>query len=221
MAGWASRQLHLIVDPVFPAQGSDGVRDHPLMAIGVPDVPARLVFEPEGRAPRATGIPEEAEAPISLVIPRATMRGATARGAASCCIEPVEVGGRPRLLMLTCATAEPLRVNGHAAPRVCLLEEGDQILLSDDTLLHLTVYNRPPIGPADDEVIGRECLLCRTRLLKGSTVYTCACGALFHFHFSQNGAEEPLECAKLIPECTRCLQSIVLTEGFAHVPDPR
>ena len=136
-------------------------------------------------------------------------------------IEPLPDGPHPRLLLLTPQGAAAPTVNGHGAPRVCLLRVGDQVLLDDGRLLHVTAYSTPMIGPPTEQQIGARCPVCRTPITKkNARVFTCPCGSVMHH---DDPADTPsdicLECATISSECLACHQQICLSGGFQYVPD--
>ncbi len=152
--------------------------------------------------------------PESLVTPTAS------NGALM--IEPLPDGPHPRLLLLTPNGAAAPTVNGHGAPRVCLLRVGDQLLLDDGRLLHVTAYSTPMIGPPTEQQIGGPpCPVCRTPILKkNARVFTCPCGSVAHFDDPADTAHDAcLECATIPSECLVCKEPISLCGGFRYVPD--
>jgi hypothetical protein len=179
---------------------------------------------PAGTPPRVlqtVRVPEAA----SYLRPGAPARGLVATSAAeegSLVIEPLVDGSAPRLLLLAPRGATAPTINGRSAPRVCLLRVGDQILLEDGRLLHLTAFQRPQIGPATEQQVGERCHVCRTPIKQGDRVFTCPCGrGVMHYDApSGHGQDENerLECATLPSECPICRRSISLSEGFDHAP---
>jgi hypothetical protein len=199
-------EVHLIIDPLFGPGRPDAVSDagrNPadapgLLTIPLPDGPGYLSL-------RAGGKPLLTKEPPSV---------------ACLLVEAIHDGARPRMLLL-CPTGGPrVRVNGQSAPRVAMLRVGDQLLLTDACLLHVTVFNRPRIGPPREEQIGLECPLCRTPIARDDEVYSCTGNCTLHH---RSAPKEPVgtvvECAKIAAECPGCTRPIVLTEGFTYVPD--
>ncbi len=136
-------------------------------------------------------------------------------------IEPLPDGPHPRLLLLTPSGAAAPTVNGHGAPRVCLLRVGDQLLLDDGRLLHVTAYSKPIIGPPTEQQIGARCPVCRTPITKeNARVFTCTCGSVAHYDDpADTGNDSCLECATIPSDCLVCQEPISLCEGFRYVPD--
>ncbi len=136
-------------------------------------------------------------------------------------IEPLPDGPHPRLLLLTPSGAAAPTVNGRSAPRVCLLRVGDQLLLDDGRLLHVTAYSKPIIGPPTEQQIGARCPVCRTPITKkNARVFTCPCGSVVHYDDPADTTNDNcLECATISSECLACHHRIRLSEGFVHVPE--
>jgi hypothetical protein len=136
-------------------------------------------------------------------------------------IEPLPAGPRPRLLLLTPNGALAPAINGHRATRVCLLRVGDQLLLDDGRLLHVTAYSTPRIGPPTEQQIGAHCPVCRTPVTrKHVRVFTCPCGSVAHYDDPADTANDNcLECATIPRECLVCHLEICLSGGFQYVPD--
>lgn len=174
-----------------------------------------------GRQPRVletVRVPPDA---VSFLDPGAPAAGLVRMDAAAgrWMLEPLVDGPHPRLLLLAPRGTEPPTVNGRGAPRVCLLRVGDQLLLVDGRLLHVTAYDRPRTGTASDEQTGRHCAFCRTPVEKGARVFTCPCGEVLHHDDPDRTTHaDPLECAKLVRECRTCRRPIHLSGGFLHVP---
>lgn len=136
-------------------------------------------------------------------------------------IEPVADGPRSRLLLVAPRNAPAPRVNGRRAPRICLLRTGDQLLLADGRLLHLTAFHNPPIDAATEQQAGIRCLICRTPVKAGSRVFCCpSCDSLMHCDDpAEAGDGDRLECAKLPSSCPGCRHPMKLDGGFDYVPD--
>ena len=136
-------------------------------------------------------------------------------------IEPRPDGPHPRLLLLTPDGAAAPTVNGHGVPRVCLLRIGDQLLLDDGRLLHVTAHSTPRIGPPTEQQIGALCPVCRTPIKKKHVrVFTCTCGSVVHYDDPADTTNDNcLECATIPGECLVCHHPIRLVGGFEYVPD--
>ena len=135
-------------------------------------------------------------------------------------VEPLPAGPHPRLLLLTPQGAATPTVNGRSAPRVCLLRVGDQLLMEDGRLLHVTAYSTPMIGPATEQQVGSRCPVCLTPIKQDARVFTCPCGSVTHYDDAAGTpADERLECATIPSECLLCRHPIHLKGGYIHVPD--
>jgi hypothetical protein len=66
--------------------------------------------------------------------------------AASLVVEPLRLGAEWRLVVARPAS-HPLRVNGLRAPRVQVLQVGDQLQIHPGFVLHVTLYREPQIVP--------------------------------------------------------------------------
>jgi hypothetical protein len=134
-------------------------------------------------------------------------------------IEPLTGGPQPRLLLLTPPAAGAATVNGRTAPCVCLLRVGDQWLLDDSRLLHVTAFDTPRIGPAIGLEDGVVCPVCRTPFSQDGRVFTCPCGRTLHYDDDDVTEDRRLLCVLLASECSNCRRPINLNGGFRYVPD--
>jgi hypothetical protein len=125
---------------------------------------------------------------------------------------------QPQLLLISPANLRA-RVNGQPAPRVAVLRVKDQIQVRPDYLLHVTLYNRPVIGPPPATAVGKECPICRGRLTADTTVYLCpGCATFVHCEGEEKGGER-LECVHLSSNCPVCGAAVELQEGYAYIPE--
>jgi hypothetical protein len=133
-------------------------------------------------------------------------------------VEQVTQRRQPRLLLVRVG-ASRAAINGLPAPQFILLKERDSLRLDEDFLLHVTVYNRPAIGPAPAEWIGKECPVCRVPFTASSRCYICACGTVMHC--DDNGKEDGLQCAQLRVRsgCPACQRPVVLEPGYSYLPE--
>ena len=135
-------------------------------------------------------------------------------------IEPLGDDRQPLLLLLTPPGVGVPTVNGRRATRVCLMRVGDQLLLDDGRLLHLTAFDTPRVGEPSDQQLGVPCPVCRTPIDKDARVYSCPCGSTLHYDDSTDaGDNDRLLCATLASECMSCRRPINLNGGFRYVPD--
>jgi hypothetical protein len=134
-------------------------------------------------------------------------------------LEPIRQDNQ-RFLLLVSPPGHESRVNGIPAPRAAALQIRDQIRLNEDFILHVSIYERPYVGPPQDVHMDVECPLCRIRIAAGTSgVCECPnCGAVLHCEGPEKSADERLECGRLTAECPRCGQPIKLKPGFAYVP---
>ena len=132
-------QLHLVIDPalaVTPAAESV-VGEPPAQVLQTLRLPAGVSFLRPNAASRE--LLHETSDPRSLIL------------------EPQPDGPQPRLLLLAPRGIPAPTVNGRRAPRVCLLRVGDQLLLDDGRLLHLTAYDEPRVGPLAEQQADLRC----------------------------------------------------------------
>ncbi len=135
-------------------------------------------------------------------------------------IEPLPRGPQPRLLLLAGRGVPAPTVNGRSAPRVCLLRVGDQVLLDDGRLLHVTAFHSPQIGPHAEQSAGPLCPICRAPFGPGRRVFTCPCGSKMHYDDPADiPRDECLLCATFADACGKCHRPIHLSGGFQYVPD--
>ncbi|HOX57293.1 MAG TPA: hypothetical protein P5205_11660 [Candidatus Paceibacterota bacterium] len=132
-------------------------------------------------------------------------------------IEQVAQGWQTRLLLVA-ARSGRVHVNGLPAPRFSLLKERDTLRLDGDSLVHVTVFNRPVIGPAPAASLGSECPVCRVRFAASIRCYICACGNPTHF---EEGGDDCLQCALLRVRsgCPYCGRPMVLEPGYTYLPE--
>ncbi|MCI0456192.1 MAG: hypothetical protein L0Z62_04325 [Gemmataceae bacterium] len=131
-------------------------------------------------------------------------------------LEPVSHRGQDYLLVIAPRDA---RCNGQRLPRVALLGIKDALQLDGHTL-HLTVFHRPRVGPPAPDIIGHECPLCRLPFVAETRVYLCPhCDTPLHCEGEEKPPDERLECVYLGSDCPGCHRPIVLTEGYAYLPE--
>lgn len=195
-----TQQFHLILDPLFAGGDDEQPRRAPrrkvLQAIPLPDHPVALTTDGNG----ATRLVPAGEGQGHSVI-----------------LEPVRHSDRWRLLFMAPPVPAGERINGLPALLLALLDVGDQILHGNE-ILHVTVYEQPPVGRPTAEQVGQNCLLCREAVAPPDSIYACACGGLVHVE-ARRDHNETLECTKLLQECTRCHKPLIRKEGFSFVPD--
>jgi hypothetical protein len=217
----AHQQIHLIPERgsgsfnsearqnrYMPSLRSAVVEDHNLRntmpnslqlpALTVPAKPAWLVSSP-GMPPRLTRIKPRKKAAAFLV-------------------EPVMQRSQLRLLLI-CPQERRVRLNGIIAPRFVVLKEKDCIHMPSDVALHVTIFNRPCVGPVSTKFVGKECPICRVPFAAGVRSYTCACGAAMHCE--SDGTTDVLQCAQLCSGsgCPVCQKPVVLKQGYSYLPE--
>jgi len=133
-------------------------------------------------------------------------------------VEQVALNRRPTLLLVR-RSGDSVQVNGLPAPRVSLLKEKDTLRLDGNFLLHVTVYNRPAIGPVKAEWIDRECPVCRVPFKPSSRCYVCACGAVLHCE--DGGNDDDLPCAEVSARsgCPVCQRPVIIQPGYSYLPE--
>jgi hypothetical protein len=191
------------------------------LVVDRPLTPAGSRSEGAARAPRVletVRVPNE----VSFLHPGAPAKSlvSSADAAGGLVLEPLADGKQPRLLLLAGPGSTPPMVNGRGAPRVCLLRVGDQLLLDDGRLLHVTAFHSPRVGPATAQQVGKKCPICLTAVKRAVRVFTCCvCESVLHCEDpARKAGDEPLECATLARECPNCLQPISVAGGYAYVP---
>jgi hypothetical protein len=191
------------------------------LVIDRPLTPAVSRSDGAGRAPRVletVRVPNQ----VSFLHPDAPAKRlvTSAESADGLVLEPLADGLQPRLLLLAGPGTAPPMINGRGAPRVCLLQVGDQLLLEDGRLLHVTAFNSPRVGTATEEQVGTSCPICRTAVGRAARVFTCQwCGSVMHCEDpTRNADTAPLECATIARDCPKCQRPIILAGGFQYVP---
>lgn len=132
-------------------------------------------------------------------------------------LEGIEFRGRPRLLAL-CPSEDAVRLNGAPAPALAALDVKDELQLDARTVLHVTRYRKPYVGPPPEGLVGKDCPVCRTPIESDTTVCLCVnCAAGLHLEGEERG-DDRLECARL-ESCPACGETLRLDEGYAFVPE--
>ncbi|MFV2067592.1 MAG: hypothetical protein ACC645_11490 [Pirellulales bacterium] len=111
-------------------------------------------------------------------------------------------------------------VNGLLAACFTVLNPGD-VLGIDGHVLHVSLLNRPYVGPPDKTHLAAKCGYCRMSIQDEADmrVYVCPnCHLPTHHQGEEIPAEKRLECVKLSSHCGHCQADIVESEGFTHVP---
>ena len=174
-----------------------------LTALPIPSGVSHLSFP--------AGSPAHAGGPPSPVLRESAQAGAAAT------LEVLRGGGRP-LVLLACAEAVRIRVNGMPAPRVALLGLRDEVRIGNHAPLHLSFWRDPQAGRAPEEMRPQKCPVCLTPLGSGRA-YSCACGHFIHMNGEEVPAEERLECALAVPHCPVCDAEIALAAGYSYEPE--
>jgi hypothetical protein len=130
--------------------------------------------------------------------------------------EPISAGGQASLLMLSAPGVET-RLNDRPAPRLAVLDVGDQLQVGE-TLLHVTRYTEFAVGPPTPELLGRKCGVCRVPFDEDTRVYVHSCGSAMHMEDESKPAGERLECAAL-GACPDCEQPVVMQSGYEYLPE--
>lgn len=193
--GRALQTFYLISEP-------GGVEDGMSAKLRAVEVPRELRYLHVGTA----GIPE--------------LNKEAARPGVGVAIQAIDTGSQLALLVLRLVReASAPRVNGSPLAPLSLLRSGDQMLI-DGQLLHIATYCRPPIAPASQDHVGKECPLCRGPVDSGDLVYVCPCGwGPVHCKSAVKASgEQALECVTLLRECTACKHPLILDERWEHVP---
>jgi hypothetical protein len=199
----SSREFHLVVDQLsqpFVDDAKISVLGDQAPRLVVPDGVTYLLA-PSGKPPLLLGDAESGNAEHAFLL------------------EPVFSQKQPYLVLIGQA-GKDVRVNGQVAPCLAALREKDQIQFGDELMLHVTLFSRPCIASVPDELIDKECPLCRLPFVTGIRVFVCAnCTTAMHLQ----GEEEPeatrLECALAATECPVCQTPIEMTEGYRYEPE--
>jgi hypothetical protein len=177
-----------------------------------------LLVDPVGET--ASGRPEPIEVPpgvsyLSLAGGRPQLSAAALDDPSQVhVLEPVVQEHRLHLLLLSPA-GRRTRLNGHVAPLAAVLQVKDQFQVDDEHVLHVTLYNRPRIGPPAEESLGQECPVCRFPFERQTTVYVCHnCGMPVHCE-----GDGGLDCVALGSECPGCHAPIVMKSGYTYYPE--
>lgn len=177
-----------------------------------------------GAVPRDPGWIELPPAGISYLTlspeqPPRVLLEPPARMSQAAVLETVRREQHPYLVMLG-PTGQELRVNGVPAPPLVILHVRDQVQMGENYLLHLSLFRRPYIGPPAKEYTGSKCLVCRLPVAADTTIYICPnCSGALHCEGEEKSQQDRLECARLSSGCPRCGNPVIMTEGYAYVPE--
>lgn len=134
-------------------------------------------------------------------------------------LEPVFSQKQPYLLLVS-QPGKDVRINGQVAPRFASLREKDQVQFDDEFMLHLTLFSRPRICDVPDQLVGKECPVCRVPYVAQTRVYLCGnCSSAMHLQGEEEPESTRLECALAITECPVCQTPIEMTEGYRYEPE--
>ena len=125
-----------------------------------------------------------------------------------------------RLLLMSAGPEARVRVNGAGVARLAALNSGD-VLDVDGHVLHVSLLNRPYVGPPDEKDLESTCGFCRVRIQNkpNMRVYVCPnCRLPTHNQGEEVPEGKRLACAHASPNCGHCQAEIVETEGFTYVP---
>jgi hypothetical protein len=68
--------------------------------------------------------------------------------------------------------------------------------------------------------VGRECPICRLKLVEGVRVYVCPqCKSAMHLQSDETPEEDRLECAASVSCCPACQTKIEMEPGFRTQPE--
>ena len=134
-------------------------------------------------------------------------------------LEPIRSRKLHALLMTLDGEAQ-VTVNGTRAARLKVLNPGDVVGI-EDHVLHVSLLNRPYVGPPHEQHLGVECGYCRVKVqdVDGMRIYVCPnCNLPTHCQADEVPVETRLECVTLSSECGHCRATINQVEGFTYVP---
>ena len=151
-------------------------------------------------------------------------------------LEPVQVEGRPRLLVLqpgapglqrsngAASSKGPraprprMRLNGQPLPPVAILRVRDRLRVGPRTF-HVTAFRAGgAVAPAPAQ-LGVPCGVCRLPLTQETLVHACECGVLLHLEGEPIPVEERLECALVGDACPSCESALMLEGGHVWLPE--
>ena len=179
------------------------------------------LVESDGIPPEPVPVP----AGLSRLVPAAgdeparcaPARAGGSRAAASCLVEPIDLGTGPALLVLA-PDENRFRVNGHRLARVATVEESDTIQLGDGQSFLVAIHTQCEIGLAPEERRDETCAVCRQPLGE-HLVYLCAkCQVPVHSDADTGGRDDRLDCLALLSECPSC-RAPLIRDGDARTPE--
>jgi hypothetical protein len=128
-----------------------------------------------------------------------------------------------------------VRVNGRLVGSTCELHVRDMVeCVGDPVVLHLSMVERPYVGPPTTEHAGQACAVCRGPIEgrqppdgksaaepPAALVLEClSCGAVLHEHAPQSDSVgEVLECAKSVEQCPVCETTLRREEAYVYIPE--
>lgn len=131
-------------------------------------------------------------------------------------LEVIHTSRRAELWMVGPRELRPL-LNGSPAPLLTHLEIGDQLLFANGTIVHVSQFVAPSVGPAPAECIGKTCPTCSVQVAAGVIVYVCRCGTALHLQGEETPVEDRLRCADT--DVCPCTAKILRKAGYLFVPE--
>ncbi len=178
----------------------------------------QLILERLWAEPRWGRLPLPSGGVAFLTCPREGEVAMAEREADAAVAMEVLVAVPPRIAMRCCRGR--VTVNGRAAPHLSQLRNGDEIQFPDrpQLRLHVALFHEASVGPAGEEVAGRDCPICRQPLLIGQSVYRCPnCGTAMHSLGGQGEAEQ--SCARAGGQCPDCRAPVAMRAGYKALPE--
>jgi hypothetical protein len=114
-----------------------------------------------------------------------------------------------------------ISVNGVPSPKVAVLYERDELLLSGASdVCFVTLSTATRISRIVKKKIGSVCPVCCQGFAKDDIVYVCVCGFTLHAGKTDIGDKGP-GCADMLRRCLDCDRPIAqaLAESFSYVPE--
>lgn len=114
------------------------------------------------------------------------------------------------------------RINGAAAPRVAVVKQGDEISFDDAPTIHVSILEKPFVGPAPAESNGLICPVDKAAIQPGQRVWQCP-HCLSVVHHAEPGSPEAGEgytCLKLCGgKCPVCSRPVRTEKALTWFPE--
>lgn len=138
--------------------------------------------------------------------------------AALATFEPIVNGPTTQLLMVG-ALGQAIRVNGHPATRLSVVQEKDHVQFDDEHAAYVTSYREPHLGTPLLHHLGKSCPVCLLKVEETAQVYVCwSCDTAIHHPLGDETDAQKLDCL-LAKSCPVCSAPVITVAGYSWMPE--